>query len=102
MGDRPPLPALLSHTLVAFIIDFDNEFELRQALGRVAEPFAGLPDFLPIPGYGLWSKPDTVGGNETTLPALISKVLRAFAVEFEKPVGSVARDLRECSAAHTG
>ncbi len=29
MDDRPPLSALLSRALVAFIIEFDNEFELR-------------------------------------------------------------------------
>jgi DNA-binding MarR family transcriptional regulator len=59
---------------------------LRVVAGR-AEP--GLPDCLPILGHGLWST-DIQAGIEADdvstlgLPALLSRVLLAFATEFER------------------
>jgi DNA-binding MarR family transcriptional regulator len=63
---------------------------LRGALTAVAAQLdAKLPDSLPILGYGLLSKgPDAKtavgsGAGELLLPGLLSKVLLAFALEFE-------------------
>ena len=70
---------------------------LRELLGAVAgEIGAGLPDCLPILGYGLFSNrvlppepgaPDSRGpggSSSLSLPALLSKVLLGFALEFER------------------
>jgi DNA-binding MarR family transcriptional regulator len=67
--------------------------ELRESLrtvARHAEP--GLPDCLPILGYGLWSTDIRAGAEAADvstlgLPALLSRVLLAFAVEFERDSG---------------
>jgi DNA-binding MarR family transcriptional regulator len=65
---------------------------LREALRRlIAELDLQLPEYLPVLGYGLWSRvPDPLRrtpprgrGAATQLPALLSKVLLAFAIEFE-------------------
>jgi hypothetical protein len=67
--------------------------ELREALrALIGRNDLELPDCLPILGYGLFSnrirrtegggKSD--GGSHLELPALLSKVLLAFALEFEK------------------
>jgi hypothetical protein len=46
---------------------------------------AELPDSLPILGYGLFSNEiGAAGFHERSLPGLLSKVLLAFALEFEK------------------
>jgi hypothetical protein len=66
--------------------------QLREALWAVARQFEiELPDCLPILGYGLYSSaPDAVQAGPdsvtiaTSLPALLSKVLLAFAIEFER------------------
>lgn len=66
---------------------------LREALGAVAGQLdPSLPDSLPILGYGLVSsapgtqKSKPVRGNEAelSLAGLLSKVLLAFAIEFER------------------
>jgi DNA-binding MarR family transcriptional regulator len=62
---------------------------LREALWEFASRVAtDLPDSLPILGYGLFSKPpDDERGitvSERALPILLSKVLLAFAIEFER------------------
>jgi DNA-binding MarR family transcriptional regulator len=62
---------------------------LRELAGRIE---VALPDCLPILGYGLYSRgPDRqrrapVGdvGSGTSLAALLSRVLLAFAIEFER------------------
>ena len=63
----------------------DETESLRHALRAVAEGLdTGLPGSLPILGYGLFSIAcEAAAAAETTLPALLSKVL-AFAVEFER------------------
>ncbi len=62
---------------------------LREALWEVASRVASdLPDSLPILGYGLFSNSaDSERRSavcERTLPGLLSKVLLAFALEFER------------------
>jgi DNA-binding MarR family transcriptional regulator len=86
----------------------DNMAALIESLQAVAEKLdPALPDCLPILGYGLWSTPDgerprdharpsdharpaTEPGQRTEprqpradLPTLLSRVLLAFAIEFE-------------------
>jgi DNA-binding MarR family transcriptional regulator len=67
----------------------DEVSQLWDALLEVARHLAGdLPDALPILGYGLYSRRvDNVRSartSEVTLPMLLSRVLLAFAVEFER------------------
>lgn len=71
----------------------DEVDELREALGALIGRFdVELPDCLPILGYGLWSNSirrtdgegNNGGGTHLDLPALLAKVLLAFALEFEK------------------
>ncbi len=71
----------------------DEIDDLREALGMLIGRFGiELPDCLPILGYGLWSdrfrrtdaKGESGGGTNLELPALLAKVLLAFALEFEK------------------
>ncbi len=60
--------------------------ELRKALTDVANGLdGGLPDSLPILGYGLYSKgaPSPKSEKNLDFPGLLSKVLLAFAIEFE-------------------
>jgi len=64
---------------------------MRESLRAVAGQLdASLPDSLPILGYGLFSKaPDAfrcspAATSELSLPGLLSKVLLAFAIEFER------------------
>jgi len=63
---------------------------LKTALrSLVARCDRALPDYLPILGYGLFSEADVTGGVEhevdaLPLPALLSKVLLAFALDFER------------------
>jgi hypothetical protein len=65
---------------------------LRDALGAVVEELdPALPDCMPILGYGLLCKgPDAKLGRpepsdeKLTLPALLARVLLAFALEFER------------------
>ena len=73
----------------------DEIDQLREALWAVARQFdVELPDCLPILGYGLFSiGPDHErrapagreegNGSSLPLPALLSRVLLAFALEFE-------------------
>jgi hypothetical protein len=68
---------------------------LRESLRAVARQLdVELPDGLPILGYGLFSRepdqaypasaePKTGGAPISSLPALLSKVLLAFAIDFE-------------------
>jgi len=66
---------------------------LRQALGAIVEQIdADLPDYLPILKYGLFTKDADYRKrsgeaasvvSQLTLPALLSKVLLAFAIAFE-------------------
>ena len=67
--------------------------ELRESLQALIHRFdVELPDCLPILGYGLWSRmpdrlrPAPAGPEESSLslPALLSRALLAFAVEFER------------------
>ncbi len=74
----------------------DEIDQLRQSLwGLIRQIGMELPDCLPILGYGLFSKgPDSqrrpsAGREDSTdsrlsLPALLSRVLLAFAIEFER------------------
>jgi len=75
----------------------DEIEELRESLWAVARQFdVELPDSMPILGYGMFSRgPDTdeqapaarsdgAGGSRLSLPALLSRVLLAFAIEFER------------------
>lgn len=74
----------------------DEVCRLRQSLQLVVGQLdPGLPDYLPVVGYGLWAKvPDRRGRGVTardgggasgvTLPALLSKVLLAFTIDFER------------------
>ncbi len=59
---------------------------LCETLSLVAGSCAAeLPGSLPILGYGLFSnKPSPAGPFEPSLPSLLSKVLLAFAIEFER------------------
>jgi DNA-binding MarR family transcriptional regulator len=65
--------------------------DLVQALEAVVEQLdPGLPDYLPILGYELksrfpedYSSPHTADNQPRTLPTLLSRVLLAFATEFE-------------------
>lgn len=73
-----------------------NEIDqLRVALREVASQVAvNLPDGLPVLGYGLFSRESEAardrpevkrkGESGHTLPALLSKILLAFAIEFER------------------
>jgi DNA-binding MarR family transcriptional regulator len=70
----------------------DDEIDrLRESLTAVTDRLEpGLPDCLPILGHGLYSK--VTGGEEPgdsrlPLSALLSRVLLAFAVEFESKSG---------------
>lgn len=73
----------------------DEIDKLREALENVAGQLGvELPDCLPILGYGLFTRPPddnrqeptgrrSVIASDLSLPALLSKVLLAFAMEFE-------------------
>ena len=64
----------------------DRIEQLRETLRTVAVRLdPGLPDSLPILGYGLFSRPQPQGTMPAgdSLPALLSKLLLAFAVDFE-------------------
>lgn len=57
---------------------------LRKGLAEVADRLdPGLPDSLPILGYGLYSRADGPSSAERDLPGLLSKALLGFAIEFE-------------------
>jgi DNA-binding MarR family transcriptional regulator len=66
-----------------------NEIDrLREVLREIVSRLPGeLPDSLPILGYGLFSRCSgterSAPFSELTLPLLLSKVLLAFALEFE-------------------
>lgn len=74
----------------------DEIFQLRDSLYAVAGQLDGeLPDCLPILGYGLFSKgpdrgprlasaPKVENASSLPLSALLSRVLLAFAIEFER------------------
>jgi len=73
----------------------DEIQHLRESLWALVSRFdVDLPDCLPILGYGLFSigpkheqrpdqREDTGRGSQLTLPALLSRALLAFAIEFE-------------------
>jgi hypothetical protein len=63
--------------------------QLRESLAAIVNQFEfELPDCLPILGHGLFSKVPDVrksgASSDLTLAALLSKVLLAFALEFEQ------------------
>jgi DNA-binding MarR family transcriptional regulator len=67
----------------------DQIGKLRKSLGDLVSWIdVDLPDCLPILGYGLFSRgPDrerTSAGRDLPLSALLSRVLLAFAMEFER------------------
>ncbi len=68
----------------------DQIDQLRESLSKViARIGLALPDCLPILGYGLFSKAQPERGEDrvdpdATLAALLSRVLLAFAIEFER------------------
>jgi DNA-binding MarR family transcriptional regulator len=65
----------------------DEIGRLRESLSAVADRIdAGLPDCLPILGYGLFSRADREPRAPAArdLPALLSRVLLAFALDFER------------------
>ena len=87
---QPPIHAIEKSWQQCF--GEDEVAELRESLGAVARQFdLELPDCLPILGYGLFSKrPDyerrasaRSEDSPLPLPALPSRVLLAFAIEFE-------------------
>ena len=62
----------------------------KSLLAVIGRMDSGLPDCMPILGYGLFSggpRPaarDVDTGSDSALPALLSRVLLAFAIEFER------------------
>ena len=64
--------------------------ELRESLEAISDRIdADLPDCLPILGYGLFSRVPKPGGRpqvrpDLPLPTLLSRVLLAFAMEYER------------------
>jgi DNA-binding MarR family transcriptional regulator len=68
----------------------DEIQRLRDSLWALAGQFeACLPDCLPILGYGLFSRAphadqEHESASSLSLPALLSRVLLAFAIEFER------------------
>jgi len=64
--------------------------ELRESLGTISDQIdADLPDCLPILGYGLFSRGAKLGrrpqvGSDLPLPTLLSRLLLAFAMEYER------------------
>jgi DNA-binding MarR family transcriptional regulator len=66
----------------------DSVEQPRQSLGGLVDRFeTAMPDSLPILGYGLVSADPSVPGDSSanrTLPALLSKVLLRFAIDFEQ------------------
>ncbi len=64
--------------------------ELRESLAAISDQIdADLPDCLPILGYGLFSRGPKLGGrlqlgSGLPLPSLLSRVLLAFAMEYER------------------
>ena len=84
---------------------------LRESLRAVAVRLdAGLPDFLPILGYGLYSKTASAGTGPKAsgLAALLSRVLLAWASSSNAkpryrwpspPTSSAWRTMRECACA---
>jgi DNA-binding MarR family transcriptional regulator len=63
--------------------------QLQESLRALISQFKiELPDYLPILGYGLFSKSPNqrrgVTGSEHGLPTLLAKMLLAFALEFER------------------
>ena len=57
---------------------------LRAALAPFATRFPDLPDFMPVLGFGLWSKPSgPLIETTASLPGLLSKVLLGFTLEYE-------------------
>jgi DNA-binding MarR family transcriptional regulator len=73
--------------------------ELRESLQALAGRLApGLPEYLPVAGYGLWATvpgarepaTGTIGDGARpglALPALLSQVLLAFTIDFERESG---------------
>ena len=80
----------------------DKNDALRNSLSTVAEKLdSSLPDYMPILGYGLFSK--TADGappvaSSHSLGGLLAKVLLAFAVEFERESEVSLRSARTFSA----
>jgi hypothetical protein len=70
-------------------IGIETVDRLRESLGAVANRLdPGLPDFLPILGYGLFSIAPEEGTSQQSaqirsLPGLLANVLLGFAIEFE-------------------
>jgi DNA-binding MarR family transcriptional regulator len=68
----------------------DEIQRLRDSLWALAAQLdASLPDCLPILGYGLFSRAPHAGqvhesASSPSLPALLSRILLAFAIEFER------------------
>jgi DNA-binding MarR family transcriptional regulator len=77
----------------------DEIEQLRDSLWAVARQFPfELPDCMPILGYGMWciertdispasEKRDDASGKRLALPILLSRVLLAFAIDFERESG---------------
>jgi DNA-binding MarR family transcriptional regulator len=70
--------------------------ELREVMQSMVRKFSNdYPDYLPVLGYELLSRPPAAKSREAarisrsdrTLPTLLSKLLLAFAVEFERDSG---------------
>jgi hypothetical protein len=83
-----PLSALLPQTLVAFTIEFDNEFEHR--IPHRTTDYGAATDFLPIGAHarGWRREPPERGatsgtGRDPSLSALLSRVLYTYALQFD-------------------
>jgi DNA-binding MarR family transcriptional regulator len=68
---------------------YDQIRQLHESLGAlVSQVGGGLPDCLPILGFGLFSRAQAGTPNRVApdlpLPALLSRTLLAFAIEFER------------------
>ncbi|HLJ50846.1 MAG TPA: MarR family winged helix-turn-helix transcriptional regulator [Bryobacteraceae bacterium] len=62
----------------------DRLDQLWASLRTLADKFEKrLPDYLPILGFDMLSKPSGCESSSNTLPALLATVLLTFAVEFE-------------------
>jgi hypothetical protein len=57
--------------------------EIARLRERLAAMRFDLPEYLPVLGYGLWTRVGK-GGGGGHLAALLSRVLMAFALEFER------------------
>jgi len=102
VADRLPLPALLSHALVAFTIEFDNEFERRVPHGTTrskATSLRGTPWLVSMVMWSNFMRFVREGGTSMrelkTLTGLTKDALSRWVDRMEKWWGYVVVDRRE-------